>query len=1063
MPRPLGWALLLAMLTYFGAANAEDLGAPAVFPQLGHSDTVTSLAFSPDGKTVVSGSLDHSIKLWDVASGRLVRTLQGHAKGVGAVAVSPDGALLASGGEDGVNLWDLANGQLLRAMGPDDDARWVAFTADGRVLIVGIAWGDLEFRDVASGGGLRAVQTPGRMAGPVAASSDAMSLSWANVDGSISVWDVARAKERLRLGGLGSAARAVLLSPDGARIVTADPEAKAGSAQTDSSIRVWDAANGHQLERLDGAADGVLALSVSPNSRILAVSGEDRAVTLWDMRTGKALRTLDRSSCNSPAMVFSPDGTVLATAGRDAITLWNVADGREIRQLAGHTDWLRRVAVSPDGKTLASGGNDKTVKLWDAASGRQLRSLSGALFPIDSVAFSPDGRVMASGSFAGEINLWDIASGRVLGSLDVHRADVTSLAFSPDGALLASAGWDKTVVLSDVASGRYLRTFIGHEGFVESVAFSPDGRLLASGGFDDKAKIWDVATGQEVRTLSGHGEVYDVAFSPDGTVLATAETGSTAPQTEAFVKLWDVASGRLTRSLSRATGGVHAVAFSHDGTMLATGGDDQTIMLWSAADGRQLRTLTGHLGYLTSVAFSPDDKGLVSGSWDGTMREWDVATGRERVALVSFEDESSIAVTPEGFFDSSSAAAEDNLNVRVGRRVFGISSFRDNFYRPDLVKLSLAGQSLASLGGIEKVKLSPVVELVDPPQSFGGERLELKVRITDAGGGVGPVRLFSGGAVILQDDTSPTSPGATELREYAVPLAVGANDLSVTVQNAAGDMWSEARTSVVATRAPGKPNATHGMLHALIIGIQEFPNVPWNTLKYPVADADLFAQTLQAKGGTLFAGVDIDLLTSADDTTKDRIVAALEAMQKRVAPGDTFVFYVASHGYVSRGDYLLITSNVGRDANRLRQDTLSRHQLTDLLANIPTTHKIAFIDTCQAGALAAEATDPFATRGMNPETAATIISREIGLTMLMASTTEQHAFEGYQKHGLFTWVLNEGLMGKAAEATTGIVSSSSLAAYVSAGVPPLALSVYGKPQQPVADESGRPFALTKAN
>jgi hypothetical protein len=394
--------------------------------------------------------------------------------------------------------------------------------------------------------------------------------------------------------------------------------------------------------------------------------------------------------------------------------------------------------------------------------------------------------------------------------------------------------------------------------------------------------------------------------------------------------------------------------------------------------------------------------------------------------------------------------------------VFGISSFRENFYRPDLVKISIAGQSLASLGGIDKIKLSPVVELVGAPPSFDGDLLKLRVRITDAGGGVGLVRLFSDGAVILQDTTSPTSPGATELRDYAVPLAGGVNDLRVTVQNATGDMWSEATASVVASPRAGQPKVRRA-LHALIVGIQEFPNVPWNTLRYPVADADLFAETLRAKGGPLFDNLDIELLTSPDDTAKGRIVQAFKAMQKRVAPGDTFVFYAASHGYISGGDYLLITSNVGRDANRLKQDTLSRHELTDLLANVPTTHKIAFIDTCQAGALSAEATDAFATRGMNPETAATIISREIGLTMLMASTTEQHAFEGYQKHGLFTWVLNEGLTGKATDGATGVVSSASLAAYVDAVVPPLALSVYGKAQQPMANESGQPFALTKGN
>ncbi len=182
-------------------------------------------------------------------------------------------------------------------------------------------------------------------------------------------------------------------------------------------------------------------------------------------------------------------------------------------------------------------------------------------------------------------------------------------------------------------------------------------------------------------------------------------------------------------------------------------------------------------------------------------------------------------------------------------------------------------------------------------------------------------------------------------------------------------------------------------------------------------------------------------------------------MQGSVGPNDAFVFFIASHGMVRGGEYYVLTSNTaGFEADVLKDQALSRREITDLLANIHTTHKAAFIDTCQAGALGGGG-EEFATRGMDPKTAATIISRQVGLTMLMAASQSQEAHAGYQDHGLFTWVLTKGLSGQAADPQTGLVTSQTLGPYVDAQVPQLAQSLGLPPQTPADNQAGQPFPI----
>jgi len=531
---------------------------------------VNSVAFSPDGATLVSGSEDHMVRLWRVDDGTLLHTLDGHTAPVNSVVFSPDGTMMASGSVDGtVRLWRVDYKALRRTLeGHTASVNSVAFSPDGTMLVSG------------------------------------------SRDGTVWLWRVDDGTPLLMLGEHANSVNSVAFSPDGMLLA---------SGSGDHKVRLWQVDDGSLLRTLEGHTGSVNSVTFALDGVTLASGSDDHTVRQWWVDDGVLMRTLEGHAGLVNSVAFLPDGVTLASGSRDGtVRLWRVDDGRLLRTLEGYLSSVNSVAFLPDGAMLASGSEDCMVRLWRVGDGTLLRTLEGHTGSVHSVAFAPDGATLASGSVDRRVRLWRVDDGTLLRTLEGCTSSVNSVTFLPDGTTLASGSVDGTVRLWRVDDGTLLHTLEGHMASVTSVAFSPDGMLLASASDDHAVLLWQVNDGSLLRILEGHAEtVMSVAFSPDGTTLASASRDFT-------VRLWRVDDGTLLHTLEGHTASVTSVAFSPDGALLASVSDDKTMRLWQVDDGALLRTLEGHRYYVISVAFSPDGATLASGSLDGTVWLWGV-------------------------------------------------------------------------------------------------------------------------------------------------------------------------------------------------------------------------------------------------------------------------------------------------------------------------------------------------------------------------------------------------------------------------------------------------------
>ncbi len=631
----------LALLLSQEALNAADTFAARnslltileSYPDLerylhGHSDRVASLAFSPDGRLLASGSWDGSIVLWEASTGRPLDRLTGHADAVTDLAFSPDGRLLASASFDWqVRLWPLS--------------------AAGEVQPSGV----------------RILEGHTDWVSAVAFSPDGAQLASAGYDGLILLWTLTA--EPLRSRRLADFSQhdfpeifCLAFSPDGRLLV---------AGGNDGQFRFWDARTGQSSGDAIQHDQSIIGLAFSPNGLLLAAGDNNGEILLWELASREPIARLAASApvfqqdqySNVYDLAFSPDGRYLLSGGQDRTArLWDVATFQEIRVLTAHRSQVTSAAFCPQGACLATGDGDGTIIIWQAeALPLEARQLTGHEHPVSSVAFSPDGQRLASASSdallsAGNtVRLWDASTGENLAVFVGQEGAVSDIAISPDGRWLA-AGYASSAVsvwslpaTGAVTLDRPAHILTGHTNAVRSLDFSPDGRWLATGDDDGVIRRWDTATWEAGDApLAGMGSLRAVAFSPDGRLLASGGM-------DAVVRLWDVAAGRLIgEPLAAHDGPVMSLAFSPDGERLVSGSRDSTIIVWDLAARQVVFRSSAQHGWVTALAFNPAGGILASGDEWGGVTLWDGETWRALGLPLAAQTDTvwSLAFSPDG-------------------------------------------------------------------------------------------------------------------------------------------------------------------------------------------------------------------------------------------------------------------------------------------------------------------------------------------------------------------------------------------------------------------------------
>ncbi|MFC1878751.1 AAA family ATPase [Chloroflexota bacterium] len=632
-------------------ASLDSPGGPLVRTIQEPTKPITGVAVTPNGQHIISGYMDDTLIMWELASGREVRTFQGHRRvkviGLvterGDITVMPDGQKVISGSGDTLKIWDLASGRIVNKLkGHTHMISAVAVTPDGHYIVSG---------------------------------------SW---DKTLKVWDVASGHEVHTLKGHTDRITAVVVTPDGQHII---------SGSRDHNLKVWNISaalnagivreNGLCSEdvcTLKGHTDWITNVTVTPDGQHTISGSLDGTLKVWEVTTGREVRTLkvcDMRLLNEKgigrlftSLPVTTDGRyIISGSSDDILKVWEFNTGREVNTLKGHTNRITAVTLTPDGQHIISRSRDHTLKVWNISTAlnaslfiggsersKEVLTLQEQTSYITAMVVTPDGQHLVISSYdLYPLKLLEVSSRRKVRKFQVHTRPITTLAVTSDGKNVISGCVDKTLKIWELESGRVVNTLKGHTDEITAVVVTPDGQHIISGSRDHTLKVWNISAAlnagivrenelcsEKVRTLKGHtDEITAVEVTPDGKLVISGSYDKS-------LKVWDVATGREQRTLQGHKSGVTAVEVTPDGSHVISGSRVGTLKIWDVANIRKVHTLHGHTDRVNAVVVTPDGSHVISGSSDNTLKVWNVATGK---CIANFQAEGSIsdcAISPDG-------------------------------------------------------------------------------------------------------------------------------------------------------------------------------------------------------------------------------------------------------------------------------------------------------------------------------------------------------------------------------------------------------------------------------
>jgi WD40 repeat protein len=1071
----------------------------------------------------------------------------GNLWGTDRAVISPDGQLLATVGSGAIKLWDIASGRPLRTMEYQAFFLAVTFSPDGTTIASGHKDGSIKLWDVATGTGttLEAPPKPGRDQDQADFAVQSLEfdakgafLATGSKIGVITIWNMATRKPASRFNFQGGGVVAVRISPDGSKLTAVSRDTvRLFDVRTKAAITSFKLPKNHSFAE-DSIADNekFVVRVASANCRIehlsfldlknrtqfvpidrsgrcnppddnpdfdepITFSNGDRTkllvarrgtpeFKLWDLRTGRVDRTLRWTNVGSEKVIGVSSDLSRAVTTDKWVRIREVESGAVVRDLIPYGSPAENAIASGDGRHIFlshpnANDDQKVIDVWqvNTVSPRTFRLATPRKTIISD--FAPEAN-LALGVNDNKIVLLSTETGREFRTLAVPEiTEIESARISPSGRLIAVVGQSsesKTVALLIDAAGGTVKLTLRNRtqddtDSVSSVAFSADDKRLAVGRWDGSAEVWSTEPIQQIKSLppdptDAWDQTRSLVFSDDGQLLIGGSRDS-------GVFMWNVATGRWIRTLGRDSLAGHvnvsSVAVSHDGKLVVGGlaerarssgdiGAERGIKVWEADTGKLLFTLRGHEGGVRAVTFSPDDRWIVSASYDGSIRYWDRTSGKWLATFTAAQDGRWLMVTESGFFAGSSNT-DDLVGVVRGLVPYSVSQFRDHLYRPDLVEELLKGDpegkyadatSKLNLQTILDSGPAPQIELLEKRTEQSGDTVRLSVRITDAGGGIGSKVVWRVNGKTQGDLTTanlrgPPNPGRPVVMTQGLRVDAGqSNTVEVTAYNGTDLLAS---LPLKMTVDPfGVTTQERPRLHVLAIGVEKYAMKEYELL-YAVKDAKDFGDALKIVGSSLFSEVKVTPLYDAE-VTRRGIETAINKLANEVRPTDVFVLFLGGHGRSIAGKYYFLQQDLDFSKGQsIERDGISQDLWQAWLAKIPAQKTLLVFDTCESAA----ATGLVRGGERERQTAMEQLQNATGNNLIAAA--RQAALEGYRGHGVLTYTVLSAFHKPQTGTSDDRVDVDGLALYVGQQVPEITKSLYGVAQEPIRKLAGSNFPL----
>lgn len=654
----------------FGNINREEIPSDSaeIFPHWSytrslhdHKEGVHCMSLSPDGRVVVAGGADKSIKIWEIETGKCKNILKGHSEGTTQIEISHDGHFAVTiGRHSEIMVWDLITGECVAKLeGHVREVNSIALTCTG-YLVSGSLDKTLRIWDIGALSCKKILRGHTDKINCVKVTPDGRFAISGGEDSKIGIWEIEQGICLNFIEGHTEGITCLEISPDGKWAI---------SGSWDQRLRIFEIETGECTHVLEGHTGTLNCIAVSKDSKMVISGSEDKSVRVWNIETGKCIYTLRGHTVDVTCLAVSHTNLLISGSWDHSLRVWDLKNGSLITTLEGHTDLVNTVLMTPDEKYILSGGDDSILRVWNdlttlpchvqeepalsyllqnprskhrnfelqrkveklitRAEEKLKENAIPQAFKIyreiqDVEGFEHNSRVLNSiyetaekGAFIREdpINIWKRKA------LTKHTDEITCVAISSNEDILISGSKDNSLKVWNIESGSCLCTLKGHTAPVCAIDISPNNRYVISGSYDNSIRLWELETGRCIYDMEGHEHwVEHVKFTPDGRRVISGSRDTN-------LRIWARKNGHRLYTLSNHTDLISTLKITPDNQYIVSASHDRSIRIWELESGQCLHNLERHTEHVKCIDCLPNKPFIVSGGWDSVLHLWDIKNG----------------------------------------------------------------------------------------------------------------------------------------------------------------------------------------------------------------------------------------------------------------------------------------------------------------------------------------------------------------------------------------------------------------------------------------------------